>query len=203
SRDLLDNPSVEAADQVRDAVDEAAQQALRAGQIVRRLRDFVARGETEKKVEDLPDMIQEASRLGLVDAHERGIRVFYHLDSAIGPVVVDRVQIQQVLVNLLRNAVEALADRNERDIFVTTVRASDGLIRISIADSGAGIDPAFAPKLFEAFTSTKDEGMGLGLSICRTIVEAHGGRIWAEPGEGDGTVFHFTILNALSEDADG
>jgi len=198
SCDLLDEPSPEAVAQVREAVDEAAQQALRAGQIVRRLRDFVARGETEKKLEDLPAMIEEASRLGLVGAHERGIRLFHRLDPAIGPVMVDRVQIQQVLVNLFRNAAEALADRNERDIIVTTARDSDGLIRISIADTGGGIDAALAPKLFEAFASTKDEGMGLGLSICRTIVEAHGGRIWAEPREGGGTIFHFTILNVES-----
>jgi two-component system sensor kinase FixL len=203
SRDLLDNPSGEAAAQVREAVDEAAQQALRAGQIVRRLRDFVSRGETEKKVEDLPAMIEEASRLGLVGAHERGIRVFYYLDRAIGPVVVDRVQIQQVLVNLFRNAVEALADRSERDIVVTTTRERDGLIRVSIADTGGGIDPGLAPKLFEAFASTKEQGMGLGLSICRTIVEAHGGRIWAEPRKGGGAVFHFTILSAENGDTHG
>ncbi|MEO6215476.1 MAG: PAS domain S-box protein [Sphingomonas sp.] len=203
SLDLLDDPSDEAAVQVREAVDEAAQQALRAGQIVRRLRDFVARGETDKKVEDLPAMIEEASRLGLAGIHERGIRVFYRLDPAIRPVVVDRVQIQQVLVNLFRNAVEALTDRNERDIVVTTAPDRDGLVRISIADTGGGIDPVLAPRLFEAFASTKEQGMGLGLSICRTIVEAHGGRIWAEPRKGGGTVFHFTILNAESRDADG
>jgi two-component system sensor kinase FixL len=203
SRDLLDDPSPDARAMVREAVEEAAGQALRAGQIVRRLRDFVSRGETEKKVENLPTMIDEAARLGLIGAHERGIRVFYALDPAITSVVVDRVQIQQVLVNLLRNAFEAVTDHAERDIFVSTAADRKRMVRVSIADTGSGIDPALAPRLFEAFASSKERGVGLGLSICRTIVEAHGGHIWTEPRDGGGTVFHFTILDAASGGADG
>ena len=202
-RDLLDSPGAENDELLREAIDDAAKQALRAGLIVRRLRDFVARGEVEKKIEDLTAMIDEASRLGLSGAQERGIRAFFNLDPVATKVVVDRVQIQQVIVNLLRNAFEALADCTDRDIVVTTAREGGGLIRVSVADTGPGIDPALAPKLFEAFATTKERGMGLGLSICRTIVEAHGGRIWAEPHDGGGTVFHFTILSADSEDTYG
>jgi two-component system sensor kinase FixL len=202
-RDLLDSGDADDKDLLREAIDEAAKQALRAGLIVRRLRDFVSRGEVEKTVEELPVMIDEASRLGLSGAHERGVRAFFDLDPAATKVVVDRVQIQQVLVNLLRNAFEALTDCADRDIFVTSRREGSGLIRVSVADTGSGIDAALAPKLFEAFATTKERGMGLGLSICRTIVEAHGGRIWAEPREGGGTVFHFTILSADSEDTHG
>jgi two-component system sensor kinase FixL len=202
-RDLLDSGDADDKELLREAIDEAAKQALRAGLIVRRLRDFVSRGEVEKTVEELPVMIDEASRLGLSGAHERGVRAFFDLDPAATKVVVDRVQIQQVLVNLLRNAFEALTDCADRDIFVTSRREGSGLIRVSVADTGSGIDAALAPKLFEAFATTKERGMGLGLSICRTIVEAHGGRIWAEPREGGGTVFHFTILSADSEDTHG
>ncbi len=202
-RDLIDHPIEGGDEYLREAVDEAAKQALRAGLIVRRLRDFVAKGEVEKKVENLPAMIDEASRLGLSGAHERGVRAFFHLDPAAISVVVDRVQIQQVMVNLLRNAFEALTDCVERDITVTTAREGNGMIRVTVADTGPGIDPILAPKLFEAFATTKERGMGLGLSICRTIVEAHGGRIWVEPREGGGTVFNFTILSADSEDTHG
>lgn len=200
ARDLLDQPDEERLALVREAVEEGASEALRAGHIVRRLRDFVSRGEVQQTVEHLPQLIDEAARLALIGARERGVRAFFDLDPAAERVVVDRVQIQQVLVNLLRNAVEALGDRAVRDITVSTRREAKGMVRVSIADTGPGIDPNI--ELFQAFSSSKERGMGLGLSICRTIVEAHGGRIWAEPRDGGGTIFQFTILSANSEDDD-
>jgi two-component system, LuxR family, sensor kinase FixL len=106
----------------------------------------------------------------------------------------DRVQIQQVLVNLIRNALQAMADAPRRVLTIATAIESDTHMQISIADSGGGIAPEMADRLFQAFASTKPDGMGLGLSICRTIVEAHHGRIWAEPAPGGGTAFHFTLL---------
>jgi two-component system sensor kinase FixL len=145
-----------------------------------------------KAVHQLPEMIMEAARFGLLGATERGIRLFTEFSPDASTVLADRVQIQQVLVNLLRNAAEAVANSDRRDITVTTMREG-GMIVIGVADTGPGIAPEIVPRLFEAFATGKDQGMGLGLSICRTIVEAHGGRIWAEPGEADGTIFYFTV----------
>ncbi|WP_346770457.1 ATP-binding protein [Sphingomonas sp. AOB5] len=115
-------------------------------------------------------------------------------------VLVDRIQIQQVLVNLIRNAVEAMADSPVRELTVAARPGGKGLVRISVSDTGPGIDRQIASRLFQAFASTKEQGMGLGLSICRTIVEAHGGRIWTEPRPGGGTIFQFTIMGADTEE---
>jgi two-component system sensor kinase FixL len=203
ARDLLASPTDDVRELLREALHESAQEALRAGDIVRRLREFVARGEVEKRVEDLHHLIDEASRLALIGARERGIRTFFELDPAIRQVLVDRVQIQQVLVNLLRNAVEALAGCIICDLTIRTQRVGDGLIQVTVMDTGTGIAEDILPRLFEAFATTKDHGMGLGLSICRTIVEAHGGRIWVEPRDGGGTVFHFTLMSGEIEAGDG
>jgi two-component system sensor kinase FixL len=196
ARDLLDTPDEETAELVREAVRESAGEALRAGSIVRRLRDFVARGEVDMRAERLSNLVEEATRLALVGARERNIRTFYDLDSNLDLVVVDRIQIQQVLVNLLRNAVEALADAPARDINISSAVDRDGMVRVSIADTGTGLSPQIAEQLFKAFTTTKSSGMGLGLSICRTIIEAHGGRIWYEDRPGGGATFHFTLIAA-------
>ncbi|MET4897415.1 PAS domain S-box protein [Sphingomonadaceae bacterium jetA1] len=200
-RDLIDATASDTAPLLREAMDEAANEALRAGQIVRRLRDFVARGDTDKAVHHLPTMIDEAARLGLLGATEHGIRLFTRIDPAASHVLADRVQVQQVLVNLFRNAAEAVTQSERRDI-VLAARRDGAMVNLSVADTGPGIDPAIAPKLFQAFASGKDRGMGLGLSISRTIVEAHGGRIWAEPNEGGGTVFHFTLWSGERNEQD-
>jgi two-component system sensor kinase FixL len=202
ARDLLDQSDSPPLDLLREAMSEAVKEALRAGHIVRRLRDFVARGEVEQRVENLPEMIGEAARLALMGARERSIRTIFDMDPAIEKVIADRVQIQQVIVNLLRNAVDAIGECERREIRVSTARDPQGMVRVIVADTGSGIDPAVQEQLFEAFASTKEQGMGLGLSICRTIVEAHGGRIWAEPREGGGTVFQFTVMSADEGEVD-
>ena len=201
-RDMLAKPEPDDFPMIREALDDTAKEALRAGHIVRRLRDFVARGEVEKTIENLPILINEAAVLGLIGAREKAVEPRFDLDPYASPVLVDKVQIQQVLINLIRNAVEAMADGPVRQLTVSSCPDVPGFVRVVVADTGPGISSEVAAQLFTAFVSTKAEGMGLGLSICRTIVEANGGRIWAQPGETGGTEFHFTLVSAKAGDRD-
>jgi two-component system sensor kinase FixL len=199
---LLEQIEIEQAPVLRDAVGKAADQALRAGHIIRRLREFVARGESERRVESLPKLVEDASTLALVGTKENGVEVSFRLHAAAELVLADRIQIQQVLVNLIRNAIEVMADSpNRRALEIATVANADETVEISVADSGAGIAPEVAAHLFQPFVTTKRRGMGLGLSICRTIVEAHGGRIWVDARPGGGTIFRFTLRAAKFEEA--
>jgi two-component system sensor kinase FixL len=199
SKMLMDRKPVPT-DRVADAMNRAADEALRAGQIIRRLRDFVARGETERSVESLPKMIEEASALALVGAKEHGIRVRFDLDRDVDLVLADKVQIQQVVLNLIRNAVDAMMDSAKRDLNVIVRPADENMALVSVSDSGPGISPEIADQLFQPFITTKRTGMGVGLSISRTIIEAHGGRIWAEPNAGGGTIVRFTLQRVGKEE---
>jgi two-component system sensor kinase FixL len=187
-------------ERVAEAVDKAADEALRAGQIIRRLRDFVSRGETERSIESLPKLIEEASALALVGAKEHGIRVRFDFDPDVDLVLADKVQIQQVALNLMRNAVDAMAGGPRRDLTVTIAPADDDMALVSVADTGPGISDKVADQLFQPFVTTKRTGMGVGLSISRTIIEAHGGRIWVAPNEGGGAVFRFTLPRVGKEE---
>lgn len=197
---LLANDPDATSQKVRDAVAKAAEQALRSGDIIRRLREFVSRGETAQKVESVAKLVEEASALALVGARQVGVRVAYDLDKQADYVLIDKVQIQQVLLNLIRNAVEAMADSPVRELSVRTAPAPNRMVRISIVDTGPGLAPEVAEKLFQPFVTTKSQGMGVGLSISRTIVEAHGGQIWAEPNPAGGTAFHLTVPKASSKE---
>lgn len=201
SRRLLERMAGEEAGVLREAIGKAADQALRAGAIIRHLREFVARGESERRVESLPKLIEDASTLALIGAKENAVRVSFRLDPALDLVLADRIQIQQVLVNLIRNAIEIMSEGGQRrELDIATTSVGDDMVEVSVADTGTGITPEVMARLFQPFVTTKHKGMGLGLSICRTIVEAHGGKIWVDSRQDGGTIFRFTLRAVKGEE---
>lgn len=200
SRRLLDGSADKPAAIVRDALDQAGNQALRAGQIIRRLRNFVARGESERRVENVTKLVQEAASLALVGARENGVRVAFNFDQQSQFVLADKLQIQQVLVNLIRNGLDAMEDSVRKELTICTALVENGMIAVQVTDTGSGISDEMASKLFQPFITTKPHGMGVGLSISRTIVEAHGGKIEATPGLNGGAAFRFTLRPAKQDE---
>jgi two-component system, LuxR family, sensor kinase FixL len=193
ARIYLDRGKAEELSLVREAIGGAEEQALRAGQIIKRLREFFARGESDRRPENLQKLIEEASALALAGAKEIGAHISFSFDRRAHPVVVDKVQIQQVILNLMRNALEALQDVERRELKVTTRGLDAETVEVSVIDSGPGIAPEIAAKLFQPFMTTKRNGMGVGLSISRTIIEAHGGKLWTESNPKGGTIFRLTL----------
>ena len=199
SRRLLADSSDPNRAKIENALDRAAEQALRAGQIIRRLRDFVARGESEKRVESLSKLIEEAGALGLTGAREQGVQLRFNLNPEHDLVLVDRVQIQQVLVNLFRNALEAMVHSPRRELIASNTVVADDAIQVTVSDTGHGFHDDVKPNLFQPFFTTKDTGMGVGLSISRSIIEAHGGQMSAESNDWGGATFRFTLPAASAE----
>lgn len=200
ARALLANPDEAALAMIGEALEDAAAQSLRAGQIVRRMRDFIARGDSEKRVESLRTLVTEASALALSGSGPAIADVDTRLDAGADLVLVDRIQIQQVLINLIRNAVEAMHRSQRRRIEIRSSAAEDSdMVTVIVADSGPGITADQQRHLFAPFHSSKEKGMGLGLSISRSIVEGHGGRIWVEPADIGGAAFHFTLPRGSAE----
>jgi two-component system, LuxR family, sensor kinase FixL len=180
---------------LRGAVSRAGEQAVRAGQIIQQLRGFVSRQDSEKRIEAVSPLVKEAAELALLGTKQKGasIRVEDNLADAV--ILVDKIQIQQVLLNLLRNAVEAVADLERREV-VLVAETHDGMVRISVIDNGPGLPDDVKARLFQPFVSTKKTGMGVGLSICHDIVTAHDGRLWTEANPEGGTIFRLILPDA-------
>jgi two-component system sensor kinase FixL len=180
------------ASRAHTGIEKAAEQVERTGKIIRRLRDFVRKGEAERRMENLAQTVEEASALALVGAKVDGVKLEVQLDPTAPAVFIDKIQIQQVLVNLIRNAVEATAAVSRRELTIDS-RSAAHMVEVSVADTGPGIDAAIKAKLFQPFVTSKASGMGVGLSLCRSIIEAHGGLLWAEDNPTGGAVFRFTV----------
>lgn len=178
--------------EVCDALVSADGAAMRAGEIVRRVRELVGSGQVDKRPEDLASVVSQACELILNDGKSAGLDLTLDITANLGFVLIDRIQIQQVLLNLIRNSVEALQGRDDRRILIRVYPCEDDHCAVSVRDTGAGIPPEVVARLFESFNTSKVAGSGIGLSICRTIVEAHGGHIWHVPHE-DGTEMNFTL----------
>ncbi len=178
---------------LEEALQKATFQIERASEILRRLRSFIKKGEPEQQSEDIAKLIEEASAIALVGARERGVMVHFRTASEPSSVFVDRIQIQQVIVNLMRNAVEAMEGSLRRELTVETEMVPNGMLAVHVTDTGPGIAPEVAERLFQPFVTTKSAGMGVGLSICRSIIEGHGGQLTVSPNPGGGTIFSFTI----------
>lgn len=186
---------------LRELIGKAIDQGLRAGRTIRRLREFVSRSDSERRIEKLQKVVEETITLALISARDPSIPVTIAIDPAADTVLIDKIQIQQALLNLLRNAIEATQNAVRREIVISSAPAENGMVRISVADSGQGMPAETMATLFQPFITTKSGGMGIGLSISRTIVAAHGGEITAEANPGGGTVFRFTVPGAAPESA--
>lgn len=182
-----DSPAAPKLHSAREAMDKAAVQTMRAGTIIRTLRDFVEKRESERSLENLNNVIREAVTLGMLGHKHSDVKLSLTLDPAITAAAIDKVQIQQVLLNLIRNAMEAMAKTECPELVISTAAEAAG-VRITVRDTGPGISPEVASRLFEPFVTTKEDGMGIGLKICESIVEAHGGTIEAINGD-PGAIF--------------
>jgi two-component system, LuxR family, sensor kinase FixL len=172
---------------------KAGEQIARAGTIIRGLRDFIGRRALNRREEKLHQIIEEALAHGLAGADASNLRATVVLDPGLPAVLVDRVQIQQVVIDLIRNAVEAMRQVPDRHLTIHSSLAEGRLAQVTISDTGPGLSEGIAGRMFQPFVTTKENGMGLGLTICQSIINAHGGRLWVTPNEGAGVSVHFQL----------
>lgn len=181
-------------DGLMQSLEQIEGQAARAGDIIRHLRELVVKGHGHRTVEDMNALLAAAARLLEPEARRHGVRLRLEPGPDLEPVEVDRIQLDQVLINLTKNAIEALADRpGPREVVLATGHDGNGRVRVRVADNGPGLPAEDRERLFGPFVTTKPHGLGMGLAIGRSIVEAHGGELVAEPGPDGGAVFSFTV----------
>ena len=196
----IDDPAV---DKVFDMASKAATQVERAGTIIHGLRSISEKRQSEGTIADISRVVEEACSLAFVGTTGQGIQTSLTLASGLPRVRIDVVQVQQVVLNLVRNSIEAMADSPNRRLQVVTARCGDNAVEVVVHDTGPGLPESVAARLFEPFVTTKPEGVGIGLSISRSIVESHGGRLWVSTADGGGVTFHFTLPNAAAEAEEG
>lgn len=172
---------------------KAGEQIVRAGAIIRNRRDFIGRPEANRLHEKLHKIIEKAVSRAMAGTAQPGLRVTLALDRGLPPVFCDKMQIQQVAINLIRNAMDAMQNSPERHLHIKSARAEGGFAEVTISDSGPGLSEAEINHMFQPFVTTKDRGMGLGLTISQSIINAHGGRLWATPNAKAGISFHFQL----------
>jgi two-component system sensor kinase FixL len=185
-----------------ELMSKAMSQAQRASEVIRHIRAMAGREPTDRAFEDVNAVVEEATGLALLGAEAKGVSASMKLADKLPPGLINRTQIQQVVLNLVRNGVDAVDGSNARQLVIGTAPAGDGHIEVSVADSGPGLPEEVRANLFKPFVTTKAGGMGIGLSVSRSIVEAHGGRLWVETGECGGAVFRFTLPAAVMDGAD-
>ncbi|MGI9499779.1 MAG: two-component system sensor histidine kinase NtrB [Geminicoccaceae bacterium] len=180
-------------EQTQSLMQKASDQAHRAGRIIQQLRQFITKGETEHKPEPINPVVREAVELAMVGSRQYAVTTIFELAPDLPDVAIDRVQIQQVVVNLVRNAGDALAGVDQRGLTIRTGLGANATVQVDVIDTGPGLPKEVAERLFQPFVTTKPGGIGIGLSICKTIVDSHGGRLWTTPNPGGGTEFHVSL----------
>ena len=178
---------------LHEMLEQVAQQVKRMNAVIRALRDLHAGGEPRFAAQDINEAIKEACTVGMIGTRDQDVRIIFELEAELPAVAMDKLQIEQVIINLLRNAIEASADSPQRVITLRSRNSGDGMVRIAVSDTGPGLPESVKSRLFQPFVTSKSGGMGIGLSVSWSIVEAHGGKLWAEPNPEGGTTFHLSL----------